>query len=107
MKMDALAEHHTALRALCAKHHVRALYLFGSATREDFDPQRSDLDFLVEFDPAARGGGFGDVYFKLHEDLEKLFGRKVDLIERQVVERSKNPYRRESILANPVLLYAA
>jgi predicted nucleotidyltransferase len=28
---------------LCRKHHVRRLSVFGSAARDDFDPQRSDI----------------------------------------------------------------
>jgi uncharacterized protein len=94
------------LRDLCRKHRVKNLWLFGSAARDDFDPAKSDLDFLVEFEPHQRQG-FEDVYFKLIADLESLFDRKIDLIERHVIEQSKNPYRRESILSKPVLLYAA
>ena len=41
------------LRELCRWFHVRRLDLFGSAAGDDFDPARSDLDFLVEFDPQA------------------------------------------------------
>ena len=40
-----------ALRELCIKHRVERLDLFGSAARDDFDPETSDLDFLVEFEP--------------------------------------------------------
>ena len=46
-KRDALAE-------LCRRFHVRRLEVFGSATREqDFDPERSDADLLIEFEPDA------------------------------------------------------
>jgi predicted nucleotidyltransferase len=31
------------------------MHLFGSALRDDFDPARSDLDLLVEFQPIAPG----------------------------------------------------
>jgi predicted nucleotidyltransferase len=95
-----------SLRELCRKHRVKNLWLFGSAVRDDFDPARSDLDFLVEFEPQERNG-FDDVYFRLEDDLKKLFNRDIDLIERHVIEQSKNPYRRESILESPELLYAA
>jgi uncharacterized protein len=64
------------LRELCRRFHVRRLDLFGSAAGEDFDPARSDLDFLVEFQPEALAF---DIYFDLKEALEALFGRKVDL----------------------------
>lgn len=42
------------LADLGRRHHVRRLALFGSALRDDFDPQHSHLDFLVEFDPLPR-----------------------------------------------------
>ncbi len=37
------------LAAICLRHNVRRLDLFGSAVGSDFDPATSDLDFLVEF----------------------------------------------------------
>jgi predicted nucleotidyltransferase len=56
---------------------VRRLNLFGSAARGDFDPQRSDVDFLVEFDRTHTDA----LYFGLKEALEGLLGRPVDLVE--------------------------
>src|SRR6185369_2909755 len=69
------------LRELCVKHRVERLDLFGSAARDDFDPQMSDLDFLVEFEPMPPRE-HADSYFGLLADLEDLFGRRVDLLER-------------------------
>ena len=45
---------------LCRRFHVRRLEVFGSAARGDFDPERSDVDFLVEFDPDRRANAFDD-----------------------------------------------
>lgn len=104
--VSLIADRLDQIRALCVKHNVAALWLFGSATREDFDPVLSDLDFIVEFQSMTRRG-FDDVYFKLQEDLQTLFGRDVDLIERHVVERSENPYRRRAILSSLEPVYAA
>jgi len=53
-----------ALRALCRRFHVRRLDLFGSAATGRFDPARSDLDFLIEFEPMPPGGSF-KAYFGL------------------------------------------
>jgi uncharacterized protein len=50
--IDAIQLRREELRALCRRFHVRRLDLFGSAARGDFDPERSHLDFLVEFDRA-------------------------------------------------------
>jgi hypothetical protein len=42
----------------------------------------------------------------LKEDLEQQLGVAVDLLSRPAVERSRNPYRRRSILADPITVYA-
>ena len=96
----------SSVSALCRKHCVKALYAFGSATRDDFDLHRSDVDLVVEFLPQRRSG-LDDVYFRFLADLETLFGREVDLLERHVIERSENFIRRQAILSNLEPLYAA
>ena len=58
-----------ALRALCRSFGVRRLDLFGSAATGRFDPARSDLDFLVEFE-SMPPGGYAHAYFGLLEQLE-------------------------------------
>ena len=91
------------LAELCRQHRVLRLTLFGSALREDFDPERSDLDFLVEFEPLPTGT-YADTYFGLVEALEQLFERRVDLVEAGAV---RNPYIRREIEAHQETLYAA
>lgn len=88
---------------LCGQHSVRRLALFGSAVRDDFDPARSDLDFLVDFEPLLPSR-HADAYFGLLADLETLFGRPIDLVESAAL---RNPYRRREIEATQVLLHAA
>lgn len=100
---QAVADEGDQLSALCRKHSVKRLELFGSAACGDFDPSRSDLDFVVEFLPVPRRG-FGDVYFHLLSDLEALFGRKVDLVE---VTAIRNRFFRASVEATKVPIYAA
>src|SRR5262249_13104641 len=86
-----------ALIALCKRYDVARLEVFGSALRAaDFDPARSDIDFLVTFAPQAREGLAG--LMDLKEALEAVFGRHVDLIERKAVEASRNYIRRRRIL---------
>jgi predicted nucleotidyltransferase len=61
---------------------VTRLEVFGSAARgTDFDPSRSDADFLVTFDPVATYdlAAFVD----LKGALEGLLRRPVDLVERE------------------------
>jgi uncharacterized protein with HEPN domain/predicted nucleotidyltransferase len=89
-----IASHSEELRELCRQFHVRRLDLFGSATGEDFDAERSDLDFLVEFDLRAPEALSLKTFFGLKESLEKLFGRSVDLVEPGAI---RNPYLKASI----------
>lgn len=70
---------------------VISLGLFGSIVRGDFSTE-SDIDILVEFDPAARGAGYFDRYFGLHECLEKLLSSRVDLVTAQAVKPRVRPY---------------
>jgi uncharacterized protein len=82
----------------------RELEVFGSAARDSgFDASRSDADFLVTFAPAARTdvGAFID----LKAALEELFGRSVDLVEREAIEASGNYIRRRAILKEALTIY--
>ena len=78
---------------LCRVHHVRRLAVFGSAARDDFDPERSDIDLLVEFEIPGVANRF-DLYFDLHEVLEGFFSRKVDLIEMGSI---RNPFLQKTV----------
>jgi uncharacterized protein with HEPN domain/predicted nucleotidyltransferase len=92
-----IAEKRDALAALCRQYGVRRLEVFGSAARgTDFDPDRSDADFLVTFAPAARNDLAA--FTGLKGALENLLGRPVDLIEREAIEKSRNYIRRRAIL---------
>lgn len=91
------------LKKLCAKYYVLRLELFGSAVSGDFDPQRSDLDFLVEFHRTIEMNA-ADQYFGLLEDLEKLFERRVDLVEAGAM---RNPYFIRRVNESRALIYAA
>ena len=98
-----ISSHKKELEELCRRFHVRRLDLFGSATGNDFDPARSDLDFLVEFEPAPPDG-YANAFFGLKDSLERLFGRSVDLMAAAAI---RNPYFRESVERAKVPLYAA
>ena len=98
-----IEDQRVALEDLCRRFQVRRLELFGSGSGERFNPQSSDLDFLVEFeDPPT--GGYADAYFGLAESLRELFHRDVDLV---VLSAIRNPYFLESIERSRTLLYAA
>ncbi len=93
----------TELDEACRRYGVAKLEVFGSSAVGTFDPNRSDLDFLVSFTEEARPKAF-DNYFGLHERLEELFGRRVDLLTERSV---KNPILKRSIDAQRQLIYAA
>src|SRR5271167_903786 len=101
--IDEIELRREELRGLCRRFHVRRLDLFGSAARGDFDPQRSDLDFLVEFERDPKIPAL-DAYFGLKEALETLLGRPVDLVMPGAVE---NPYLKASIERSRETVYAA
>ena len=82
------------LKELCRRFDVRRLDLFGSGARDDFDPARSDLDFLVEFDSSASDALSLRTFFAFKESLETLFGRSVDLVEAGAI---RNPYLKASV----------
>lgn len=100
-----IATHREELAELCRRFHVRRLDVFGSAARGDFDPARSDLDFLVEFE-SLQPGAYVDAFFGLKEELEELFARPVDLLTRKGVEASPNYIRKRHILTGAEPIYA-
>jgi predicted nucleotidyltransferase len=89
------------LAAICRRHHVRRLGVFGSAARGDAT-ESSDVDLLVEFEKGAETSLFDMV--RLQEQLSRLFGRKVDLATPAILE---NPYRRQAVLKDLREIYAA
>lgn len=99
----AVSSKREALAELCRRFHVRRLEVFGSAARgTDFDAQRSDADFLIEFEPDVRPTI--TLLLDIEDALQHVLGRPVDIFERQVVEASPNYLRRRRILteAEPV-----
>lgn len=88
---------------LCRKHHVRRLAVFGSAVREDFDPERSDVDLRIEFDSTSIER-YADNYFELQEALVRTLGREVDIISGETIQ---NPFFRKEIEDTQVTVYAA
>lgn len=100
--MIALVEQNKSnIADLCRRYEVRRLDLFGSAARGDFQPERSDLDFIVQF---ARTGytGYADAFLDFADALEQLLGRKVDLLTERMI---RNPYFRTTVEATRQRVY--
>lgn len=88
---------------LCKEHRVRSLSLFGSAAKGDMHSE-SDLDFLVEFSRDLDVLDYADNYFSFIDSLEKLTGRKIDLLS---IKSLKNPVLKQEIYNTKIDLYAA
>ena len=99
-----LVSKNEALAALCREYGVSRLEVFGSAAREhDFDPQTSDMDFLVAFTPDSPMSALTQ-FFGLAQELEALLGRRVDLVEAASV---KNPFVQAAINRSREVVYGA
>jgi len=92
---------HKKIAEFCRRWEVTEFSLFGSVLRDDFRPD-SDVDVLVTFAANAQISLFDLVQMKL--DLEKIFHRPVDVIEKDALE---NPFRKREILRTAQVIYAA
>lgn len=91
-----------ALARACERYGVERLRVFGSALTDSFDPATSDLDFLVDFGPDAPKGVAP--FLGLKEELQRIAGRDVDLVEARAV---RNPYFARRAFTEAVDVYAA
>ena len=90
-----IREKRGAIEAVCRQFGVRRLEVFGSAARgSDFDAERSDVDFLVEFAPGSEAETSLSAYLALREQLSDILQRPVDLVTSESVE---NPFVRAEI----------
>ena len=92
------------ITGFCKRWKISELALFGSVLRKDFRPD-SDVDVLVTFAPDVHYSLFDLVH--IEEELKEILGRKVDLVERNAIERSENYIRRQHILSSVQTIYVA
>ena len=95
--------HRKEIAELCRRFYVRQLEVFGSAATDRFDPDTSDLDFLVEFG-AIDTEEYADAYFGLLEGLEVLFAKPVDLVSANAI---RNPFFAKGVDSTRQTVYAA
>ena len=99
-----IEERRSGIAELCRRYRVRRLEIFGSAARAvDFDPQRSDVDFLVDFDTRNGAPGLGE-FFDLRDELTTLLGRPVDLV---MAGSLSNPFVKAEVERTRQTVYAA
>lgn len=88
------------IQRLCKNHKVKSLYSFGSVNTTRFS-DTSDVDLLVDFaitDPLE----YTENYFDLKFELERIFNRSIDLLEKKAI---KNQFLRENIDSSKILIY--
>jgi predicted nucleotidyltransferase len=86
-----LRENETALRTRGVSHAA----LFGSPARDDDRPD-SDIDIMIEFDPAARVTVFN--YAGLKDYIASLFDGPVDVVNREGLK----PYVRPAATSDAI-----
>ena len=103
--MNIIEQHKPGLIELCKKHHVKTLYVFGSALREDFN-KKSDVDFSVVFDNEILENpiDYGRNYWTFPSNSEKDFDGKIDLITE---ESLKNRFFIMELNLTKQMVYAA
>lgn len=89
-----------SIKRLCAKHHVKSLFAFGSITRDELT-QNSDIDLVVDID-SNDPLSYSEDYFGLKFQLEQLLKRQIDLLESKAI---KNQYLKQNIDSTKVLVY--
>ncbi len=92
------------LAEFCRRWMIAELAVFGSVLGPDFKSD-SDVDMLVTFGADARWSLLDHV--RMQDELSDLLGRKVDLVSRKGIERSRNYIRRRAILETSEVIYAA
>lgn len=98
--MRIIDENIDKIRALCNKHKVARLFVFGSILTDNFK-KSSDIDLLVD-SSGVDLYDYADNYFDFKSSLEKLLKRQIDLLEDKAV---KNPYLRKSIDSSKQMIY--
>ncbi|HBG29013.1 MAG: DNA polymerase subunit beta [Planctomycetes bacterium GWF2_41_51] len=90
-----------SIEDFCRKWEISEMSLFGSVLSDHFRPD-SDIDVLVSFKDNASWSLFD--FVDMIDELKVIFGRKVDLIEKDSL---KNPFRKQSIMSSNKVIYAA
>ena len=98
--MNFFVQYYTGIIALCKMYKVKRLFAFGSVLTNRFT-DKSDIDLVVDFDKEKVDDYFSN-FFDLKYALEKLLGRKVDLLEEQAI---RNPYLKSDIDMTKKLIY--
>ena len=103
MAIKEMKKYRKEIIEFCRRWKIVEFSVFGSMLRRDFG-ENSDIDILVRFSADAHWSLLDHV--AMQEELSQLLGRKVDLVSRRGIERSRNYIRRDAILNSTELVYA-
>jgi len=95
-------QHKAQLFELCRRYPVEQLYLFGSILTDKFDPKKSDVDVQVFFEKNGETVELGAMMWNFWDELEAIFGRKVDLLTKPEI---RNPFFRKEVESTRQLVY--
>jgi predicted nucleotidyltransferase len=100
--MEPIMRNIEVIVTICKEHRVSSLFVFGSVVTDSFQ-EGSDIDFIVDFSGVTLNE-YADNYFSLKHALEKIFDRRIDLLEEKAIT---NPFLRQSIDATKQVVYEA
>jgi predicted nucleotidyltransferase len=103
MRINSLKVSDEKIRHFCQRWKVSELAIFGSALREDYS-QDSDVDILISFKPEIHWGLFDLV--NMETELKTIFGKEIDLVEKNAVVNSENYIRRKGILDGAQIIFS-
>jgi len=102
--IDLLLQHQSEIAGICRSYGVRRLDVFGSAARgSDYEPGRSDIDFIADFESTHESGSLFLRYMDFAGKLEKILGAHVDVLTPDSI---RNPHIRSSVDRNRECVYA-
>ena len=93
-------DHLSNITALCKKHNVKRLFVFGSVLTDKFT-DKSDIDLVVDFENVPVED-YADNYFSLKDALSAMLHRDIDLLEDKAI---RNPILRKNIDNSKQLIY--
>lgn len=96
-----ISENKAVIEKICQDFSINQMYVFGSITTNEFH-EKSDIDFLISFSKNLSIEDYTENYFALHQKLEDIFDRNIDLLTENSLS---NPYFIESINQSKQLIY--
>ena len=98
--MEEINKHIDQIKKLCDSNKVKSLFAFGSVIKNELRTD-SDIDLVVDIDDQDPLS-YSDKYFDVKFNLEKIFDRKIDLLELRAI---RNRFLKKEIDRTKLLIY--